>query len=141
MIKIRFRLVKFYSLIKIDKLYSSFDMSVVRDSVPFFQYFATFLVPLDSNPATLPLTQEYNCLVVGKYVKKYVKRREGVSEENHYRAYHLASDVLTGELGTAFLIAGVHGGGSPIMEDIAIMGSYDVKNKKQLAKTLAGVKD
>jgi len=92
-------------------------------------------------PATLPLTKEYNSPVVGKYVKKYVKRREGVSEENHYRAYHLASDILTGEIGTALMVAGVHGGGSPIMEDIAIMGSYDVKSKKKLAKTLAGIKE
>ncbi len=92
-------------------------------------------------PATLPLSAEYNSPVVGDFVRKYTKRREGVSEENHYRAYHLASDILTGELGAAVLVAGVHGGGSPIMEDIAIMGSYDVKGKKKLAKYLAGIKE
>ncbi len=92
-------------------------------------------------PATLPLSKEYNSPIVGKYVRKYVARRAGVSEENHYRAYHMASDILCGDVGTALMVAGVHGGGSPIMEDIAIMGSYDLKSKKQLAKNLAGIKD
>ncbi len=92
-------------------------------------------------PASLPLSKEYNSPIVGDFVRKYTKRRSGVSEENHYRAYHFASDVLTGEIGAALLVAGVHGGGSPIMEDIAIMRSYDVKGKKKLAKFLAGIKE
>lgn len=91
-------------------------------------------------PATLPLTKEYNSPAVGDFVRKYTKRRAGVSEENHYRAYHLASDILCGDIGTALMVAGVHGGGSPIMEDIAIMSTYDVESKKNLAKTLAGIK-
>ncbi len=92
-------------------------------------------------PATLPLSKEYNSPVVGDFVRKYTKRREGVSEENHYRAYHMASDILTGEVGAALLVAGVHGGGSPIMEDIAIMSTYNIKKKKGLAKYLAGIKE
>ena len=92
-------------------------------------------------PASLPLSKEYNSPVVGEFVKKYVARREGVSQENHYRAAHLASDLLTSEFATACQIAGVHGGGSPIMEDIAIMGAYDVENNKKMAKYLAGIKD
>ena len=92
-------------------------------------------------PATLPLSAEYNNPVVGDFVRKYTARRADISPENHYRAYALASDILTGEVGNALLVAGVHGGGSPIMEDIAIMGSYDVKGKKKLARYLAGIKE
>lgn len=92
-------------------------------------------------PATLPLSKEYNSPVVGDFVRKYVYRRDGVSPENHYRASHLASDLLTSEFATACQIAGVHGGGSPIMEDIAIMGSYDVERNKKMAKYLAGIKE
>ncbi len=92
-------------------------------------------------PATLPLSKEYNSPIVGDFVRKYTKRRAAVSEENHYRAYHLASDILTGEVGSALLVGGVHGGGSPIMEDIAIMSTYDVKSKKKLARYLAGIKE
>ncbi|HWQ74697.1 MAG TPA: 4-hydroxyphenylacetate 3-hydroxylase N-terminal domain-containing protein [Syntrophomonas sp.] len=92
-------------------------------------------------PATLPLSAEYNNPVVGDFVRKYSKRRSGVSTENSYKAFALASDILTGEMGAALLVAGVHGGGSPIMEDIAIMGSYDIEGKKKMAKYLAGIKD
>lgn len=91
-------------------------------------------------PATLPLSKEYNHQDISDFVKKYVTRREGVSPEDHYRAAHLASDLLTSEFATANQVAGVHGGGSPIMEDIAIMGSYDMEAKKNLAKYLAGIK-
>ncbi len=33
----------------------------------------------------------------------------------------------------------MHGGGFPIMEDIAIMGSYDMELRKANAKYLAGM--
>jgi hypothetical protein len=38
-------------------------------------------------------------------------------------------------------IAGVHGGGSPIMESIALLGNYDLSKRKKLAKHIAGIKD
>ena len=38
-----------------------------------------------------------------------------------------------------FQVAGVHGGGSPIMEDIAILGSYDMRKRINIAKHLAGI--
>lgn len=90
-------------------------------------------------PATLPLSKEYNNPEVGDYVRKYSARRAGVSPEDHYRAYHLASDLLTSEISGVLQVAGVHGGGSPIMEDIAIMGSYDMESKKNIARHLAGI--
>ncbi len=93
-------------------------------------------------PATLPGTKDYNSPVVGKFVQKYVTRREGVSSEDCYRIFNLANDLLCSELGSiSFQIAGVHGGGSPIMEDIAVLGSYDLKSREKLAKHLAGIKD
>ncbi|MDR1795847.1 MAG: aromatic ring hydroxylase [Clostridiales Family XIII bacterium] len=91
--------------------------------------------------ATLPLSKEYNHPEIGDFVKKYVTRREGVSSEDCYRAFALAGDLLTGEYSSVvFQVAGVHGGGSPIMEDIAIMGNYNLKEKMDIAKALAGIK-
>jgi aromatic ring hydroxylase len=78
---------------------------------------------------------------VGDFIRKYVTRRNGVSAENQYRANHLISDLLTSEYASIMQIAGVHGGGSPIMEDIAIMGNYDLESKKKLARYLAGIKE
>ncbi len=35
--------------------------------------------------------------------------------------------------------AGVHGGGSPMMEEIAVVGTYDIQEKKELAKHVAAI--
>lgn len=91
-------------------------------------------------PATIPLTKEYSSPEVGSFVRKYVTRREGVSAEDCYRAFLLANDLLCGEYSAViFQVAGVHGGGSPIMEDIAILGSYDMRKRINIAKHLAGI--
>jgi aromatic ring hydroxylase len=37
-------------------------------------------------------------------------------------------------------IAGVHGGGSPVMETIALSLEYDFETRKDLARYLAGIK-
>lgn len=91
---------------------------------------------------TLPHSKDYNNPEIGDWVRKYIKRREGVSAEDIYRAYSLAADLLTSQYNTtSMLIAGTHGGGSPIMEDIAIYGQYDLKSKIDIAKRLAGIKN
>lgn len=38
-----------------------------------------------------------------------------------------------------YQIAGVHGGGSPIMETITLNTEYDYESKKNIAKYLAGI--
>ena len=89
--------------------------------------------------ATIPGPSEYNNPEIGHFVKKYITRKEGVPAEDIYKAYELCSDILTGELFQVLLVAGVHGGGSPIMEDIAIMGTYNIKEKMAYARHLAGI--
>lgn len=106
-----------------------------------FHEFNTLVDIAGGLPATLPMSKEYNSPIVGDFVRKYVTRRHGVSAENQYRANHLISDLLTSEYASIMQIAGVHGGGSPIMEDIAIMGNYDLESKKKMAKYLAGIKE
>lgn len=92
-------------------------------------------------PATLPLSKNYTNPVIGEYIRKYTARRAGVSAENHYRVALFASDMLASEVMSAMLIAGVHGGGSPLMEDIAIMMAADINGKKDILKYLAGISD
>lgn len=72
---------------------------------------------------------------------KYIMRNPKISAENQHRAFRLASDLLCSAHAGVMQVAGVHGGGSPIMERIAIMGQYDMESKKQVAKDLAGIKD
>jgi 4-hydroxyphenylacetate 3-monooxygenase/4-hydroxybutyryl-CoA dehydratase/vinylacetyl-CoA-Delta-isomerase len=37
-------------------------------------------------------------------------------------------------------IAGVHGGGSPVMETIMMVGTYNIEKLKDIARYLAGIK-
>ena len=39
------------------------------------------------------------------------------------------------------LIGSYHGGGSPIMENIAITTQYDIESRKEMVKRIAGIKD
>lgn len=90
-------------------------------------------------PATLPYDTEYTSPEVGDLVKKYLARVDGVSADDIYRLYSWVSDYTCSAIAGVYQYAGVHGGGSPIMEDIAILRTYDMEEKKQLAKLLAGI--
>jgi aromatic ring hydroxylase len=92
-------------------------------------------------PATLPYDEEYLSPEVGAFVQKYIKRVDDISAENQYRCFRLISDMSVSAIGGVLQYAGVHGGGSPVMEAIAIMGTYNLGEKKELVKKLAGIKD
>ncbi len=92
-------------------------------------------------PATIPYDEEFLSDEVGPLVKKYMIRKEGVSAEDQYRCFRLISDITVSAIGGVLQYAGVHGGGSPVMESIAIMGTYDIEEKKKAVKKLAGIKD
>lgn len=90
-------------------------------------------------PATLPYDKEFTSPEVGDLVKKYLMRVDDVSPEEMYKLYAWVSDYTCSGMAGVMQYAGVHGGGSPIMEDIAILRTYDIGEKKQLAKWLAGI--
>jgi len=90
-------------------------------------------------PATLPYDTEFVSEEVGELLKKYLKRTDDISPEDQYRCFRLISDMTVSALGGVLQYAGVHGGGSPVMENIAIMGTYDIEAKKNLVKRLAGI--
>jgi 4-hydroxyphenylacetate 3-monooxygenase/4-hydroxybutyryl-CoA dehydratase/vinylacetyl-CoA-Delta-isomerase len=92
-------------------------------------------------PATLPMEGDFNHEEIGPMLKKYIKRKDDVSSEDVYRLFRAISDVLCSSIGGVVAVAGIHGGGSPQMEDIAILKQYDLDSKKKLAKYLAGISD
>ncbi|MEE9610758.1 MAG: 4-hydroxyphenylacetate 3-hydroxylase C-terminal domain-containing protein [Desulfatiglandales bacterium] len=49
-------------------------------------------------------------------------------------------DLIGSFFGAHCQIAGAHGGGSPIMEVIALLANYDFYGKKQIAEELDGIK-
>ena len=55
------------------------------------------------------------------------------------RALGTGGRDLRAEVGGATIVAGLHGGGSPQLETIAMMGGYDLEALKGIAKYLAGI--
>lgn len=92
-------------------------------------------------PATLPPEGDFLNPVTRGFLEKYIMRNPAISAENQHRCFRLCSDMLCSAHAGVHQVAGIHGGGSPIMEKIAIMGMYDIKSKKAIAKRLAGIKD
>ena len=89
----------------------------------------------------MPFAEDFLSEEVGPYIKKYIKRRQDVPPEHVYRCLYGISNVLCSSLGGVMAVAGVHGGGSPVMEEIAIWRSYDFEKKKEIAKYLVGISE
>lgn len=91
--------------------------------------------------ATLPMEGDFYNEAIKDDLAKYIMRKADVPPENHHRLYRLISDYIVSSQAASKLISGVHGGGSPIMEEIAIHANYDIESKKKIAKDLAGIKE
>ncbi len=87
---------------------------------------------------TLPYEEDFFDPETGPLLNKYISRKDGFSSEDIHRCYNLASEMVQG-FGSHRAVSGVHGGGSPIMEVIAMLSNYDVDSKKKIAKYLAGI--
>ncbi len=88
---------------------------------------------------TLPYEEDFLEPMTGPLLNKYIKRKEGVSPEDVHRCFYQAQEMVQG-FGGHRAVAGLHGGGSPIMEVIAMLANYDLDSKKKIAKYLAGIK-
>ena len=89
--------------------------------------------------ATLPFEQDWYNEETRKYLEKYIMRNPDVSAENQHRCFRLISDLLASGWAGVGLGGQFHGGGSPIMETIALLANYDLETKKDIAKYLAGI--
>ncbi|HIE17249.1 MAG TPA: aromatic ring hydroxylase [Dehalococcoidia bacterium] len=90
-------------------------------------------------PATLPREADWLSPETRPFLEKYMKRNPAVSIEDIHRAFRWVQAISCSELAGVMQYAGVHGGGSPRMEQIAIAGSYNVEQVKNIAKRLAGI--
>ncbi|MEM2346183.1 MAG: 4-hydroxyphenylacetate 3-hydroxylase C-terminal domain-containing protein, partial [Archaeoglobaceae archaeon] len=64
-----------------------------------------------------------------------------VPVEHIYRCLFGISNILCSSIGGVQAVAGVHGGGSPVMEDILIWRTYNFEKRKEFAKFLVGIID
>jgi aromatic ring hydroxylase len=92
-------------------------------------------------PSTLPPEEDWLNPETGPDLEKYISRKPGVPVEKLHRLYRFISDYSCSAMCGWAQYAGVHGGGSPVMEKIGIRSEYDLESKKDIVKYLAGIKD
>ncbi len=91
-------------------------------------------------PATFPYENDLVNPETKELLEKYIKRNQEIPIEDQIRFWLLFIDhTLTGTAGS-HTYGAYHGGGSPIMEQIAITSQYDVEARKDLVRDLAGIK-
>lgn len=91
-------------------------------------------------PATLPTEGDFIDSYTGPLLKKYMQRAHGISSEDQERLWRLIADLTSSEYSGLLQYAHLHGGGSPIMEAIALLKEYDLDERKNISKCLAGIK-
>ena len=92
-------------------------------------------------PATFPYEGDFVNPETKDLLNKYVMRNPDISAENQAQLWRYVGDMLCSATGGINNMGNYHGGGSPIMESIAITTQYDIEERKQLVKGLAGIKD
>jgi 4-hydroxybutyryl-CoA dehydratase/vinylacetyl-CoA-Delta-isomerase len=90
--------------------------------------------------ATLPFLETFYNKEVGELAMKYMQRNPRVKPINVLKCFKGLECLGCSDIAGLLQVAGLHGGGSPQMETIAMMGRYDVKNLKNIAKYLFGIK-
>ncbi len=90
-------------------------------------------------PATLPREGDWENPETRVYLEKYMMRNPKVPVDDQHRAFRWVQDFACSDHAAVMQYAGVHGGGSPRMEQIAILASYDIEKAKNIAKRLAGI--
>jgi aromatic ring hydroxylase len=91
-------------------------------------------------PATLPYEQELANEEIKPLMEKYLRRNPDIPIEDQIKFWLFFGDLTISSVGGVLNYAGFHGGGSPIMEQIAITSQYDIKSRKDVVKALAGIK-
>jgi len=92
-------------------------------------------------PATFPYEGDFINPETKDLLNKYIMRNPDVSPENAAQLWRYVGDVLCSSAAGVHSIGSYHGGGSPIMENIAITGQYDIESRKAMVKRIAGIKD
>jgi aromatic ring hydroxylase len=89
--------------------------------------------------ATFPHEKDFMNPETGELLLKYTKRNPNIPVEDQAQFWRYLGDVLCSAKGGIHNVGGYHGGGSPIMEQIAITTQYDIESRKKLVKYIAGM--
>ena len=88
--------------------------------------------------ASLPTEESFFAPETADLCNKYIMRNPAYTAEETHRTMRMMEDKLCDSFEAAQAVAGVHGGGSPLMETITMMSRYDLEELKKIAKYLAG---
>lgn len=89
--------------------------------------------------ATLPFHDDFRKGENIDDLKKFIVRSQNMSPEESLKIWKFIEDLGCSPMSSWAKIAGVHGGGSPIMETISLGLDYDYEDKKRVARYLAGI--
>lgn len=88
---------------------------------------------------TMPFGEDFEQGDNVEQLKKFIVRNPDLDPEVSLKIWKFIEEIGTSGMSAWYKIAGVHGGGSPIMETIALNLGYDYEDKKKLARYLAGI--
>lgn len=88
---------------------------------------------------TLPPEEDFYNEKTGPYLEKYIMRNPDIPAEHQHRAFRLFQDMMASAWGGHKLIDALHGGGSPVIEKVAIYRDHNIEHSKNIAKKLAGI--
>ncbi|HLZ20119.1 MAG TPA: 4-hydroxyphenylacetate 3-hydroxylase N-terminal domain-containing protein [Smithellaceae bacterium] len=92
-------------------------------------------------PATFPNEADLLNPELKPLLEKYINRNSNIPIEDQIKFWLLFTDYNCSGF-TGFMTYGsYHGGGSPVMEQIAITSQYDMKVRENVVNFLAGVED
>jgi 4-hydroxybutyryl-CoA dehydratase/vinylacetyl-CoA-Delta-isomerase len=89
--------------------------------------------------ASLPTEESFYDPETADLMAKYVTRNPKYTAEEAHRVFRMMENKLCDPFSGAQMVAGVHGGGSPVMETITMMARYDLEPLKGIARYLAGI--
>jgi len=90
-------------------------------------------------PSTFPYEKDLVDPELKPLLDKYLNRNPNVPVEDQIKFWMTFSDFTCSGTSGVINYGNYHGGGSPIMEQIAITSQYDIKLRKSLVKSLAGI--
>ena len=89
--------------------------------------------------ATLPPEEDFYDEKTGPYLHKYIMRNPDIPAEHQHRAFRLFQDMMASAWGGHKLIDYLHGGGSPVIEKVAIYRDHNMEHSKNIVKKLGGI--
>ncbi len=90
-------------------------------------------------PSTFPHEGDLLNPEIKGLLEKYLKRNQDIPIEDQIKFWLLFSDYTNSSSTGAIAYGSMHGGGSPIMEQIAIYGQYDIESRKNMIRKIAGM--